>query len=58
MQIHLTDAERWRQRAEEMRRLGEDTRDQKVRQILLRLATDYEAMAESADRQHANGRRA
>ncbi|MBV8829694.1 MAG: hypothetical protein JO108_10765 [Acidobacteriaceae bacterium] len=47
---HLTDPERWRRRAEEMRRLGEEMRDPTTKRILLRLAIDYDKMAERADR--------
>jgi len=33
-----------------MRRLGEDMRDPTTKRILMRLAVDYDAMAERADR--------
>ncbi|MBV9591097.1 MAG: hypothetical protein JO310_15985 [Hyphomicrobiales bacterium] len=48
----LTDGERWRRRAEEMRTLGENMRDPTTKQILLRLAVDYDTMAERADQRN------
>jgi hypothetical protein len=47
---HLLDPERWRRRAEETRSISENMRDPKIGRILLRLAGDYDAMAEQADR--------
>ena len=48
----LTDAQRWRCRAEEMRSLGENMREPASKRVLFRLATDYDVMAERAERQN------
>jgi hypothetical protein len=49
---YLKYAAKWRRRAEEMRTLSEGMTDPTTKGILLRLAFDYDGMAERADRQH------
>jgi hypothetical protein len=43
---NLNRAERWRQRAEELRATAVDMRDRDVRETLLYFAADLDAMAE------------
>jgi hypothetical protein len=43
------NATHWRMRAEKMRTLAEEAIDSTVRAMMLRIATDYERLAESAD---------
>ena len=42
-------APHWRMRAEEMRTLAEEAIDSTVRAMMLRIAVDYDRLAESAD---------
>jgi hypothetical protein len=42
-------ATHWRMRAEEMRTLAEEAIDSTVRAMMLRIAVDYDRLAESAD---------
>jgi hypothetical protein len=44
------NADLWRNRAEEMRALANDTLDLEAKTILLRMAADYDRLAELADR--------
>ena len=39
----------WRMRAEKMRTLAEEANDSTVRAMMLRIASDYDRLAESAD---------
>jgi hypothetical protein len=39
------DPQHWQQRAEEMRRLARDTRNQSVKQKMLRVADEYDELA-------------
>jgi hypothetical protein len=41
----LTDAEHWRQRAREMQLLARDVRDAEARDLMQRIASDYEKLA-------------
>ena len=47
--MFLNDPQRWRDRADEMRSLASETNDQESRRIMLRLANDYELLAQRAD---------
>ena len=44
----INDPEHWRARAEEMRTLAEDVTDEESRKTMLRIAQDYERLAERA----------
>jgi hypothetical protein len=46
---YLSDPDYWSDRAEEVRRLGEDMKDMINRQIMLRIAEDYERLAHRAE---------
>jgi hypothetical protein len=46
---HVNDAKHWRGRAAEMRVLSDDVKDSKARSMLLRLANDYEKLADRAE---------
>jgi hypothetical protein len=50
MKEDLDSATRYRQRADELRALAEETKDAKARQALLDVADDYERMAQSRER--------
>lgn len=41
------DPRHWRDRAEEMRRLAGDAKNESARQMMLRLADDYDKLASS-----------
>jgi hypothetical protein len=45
----LNDPQRWRDRADELRSLASETKDQESSKIMLRLANDYELLARRAD---------
>ena len=53
MFTHLTDPEHWRSRAEEMRTLGERSHDRGIKRTLLKIAVDYDTMAERAAQRQA-----
>ena len=39
------DPEHWRDRAEDMRRLARDTQNEEAKQMMLRIADDYDELA-------------
>ena len=43
------NATHWRMRAEKMRTLAEEANDPTIRAMMLRIAADYDGLAESAD---------
>ena len=45
----INDPEHWHARAEEMRRLAEDINDAATKQMMLRIARDYENLAVRAE---------
>ena len=50
MSEELDSAFRYRHRAEETRQIAEASSDEKIRSILLRIAGDYEKMAQTLER--------
>jgi hypothetical protein len=46
---HVNDAKHWRDRAAEMRVLSDEMKDPKARSMMLRLANDYEKLADRAE---------
>jgi predicted anti-sigma-YlaC factor YlaD len=46
----LVQADNWRKRAEDMRRLAEDLRDPEVKAMMLRIAESYELEAKRAEK--------
>ena len=45
----INDPEHWRARAEEMRRLAENINDAATKEMMLRIARDYEKLAARAE---------
>jgi hypothetical protein len=45
----INDPEHWRQRAEEIRTLADDMKDEISKKMMLRIAQDYERLAQRAD---------
>jgi hypothetical protein len=46
---NINDPKHWRDRAAEMRASSEETKDADTRKIMLRLASDYDQLAERAE---------
>jgi hypothetical protein len=47
----MTDPHHWRHRAEEARLLAEEMKDPKAREAMMRMAKDYDHIAERAEKQ-------
>jgi hypothetical protein len=46
---HLKEAQRWRDRADQMRSLASETDDPESRTIMLRLAINYDSLSKRAE---------
>ena len=53
---HINDPEHWRQRAQDMRRLAQDVNDSAAKQTMLRIAADYDRLAERASLRSDGGK--
>jgi hypothetical protein len=54
----INDPQHWRARAEEMRTLADQMSDEASRQMMLRVASDYERLAERAEQRMRGSPRA
>ena len=45
----INNAEHWRKRAEEVRTLADDMKDEKSKEAMLKVANDYERLAKRAE---------
>jgi hypothetical protein len=54
----VNDPEHWRAHAEEMRRLAEDIKDAATKEMMLRIARDYEKLAVRAEERSKRPREA
>ena len=52
---HVNDASHWRDRATEMRTIADGYSDKEAAQVMLRLAADYDKLAERAEARSASG---
>jgi hypothetical protein len=50
---HVNDSKHWRDRATEMRALAETMKDLETKTIMLKLADDYDKLAERAEIRNA-----
>jgi hypothetical protein len=53
---YINDPGHWRDRAEEMRALAKDVKDEAAKETMLRLAKDYDRLAERADKRSDGGK--
>ncbi len=53
---HINDPEHWRQRAQDMRKLAQDVNDGAAKQTMLRIAADYDRLAERASLRSDGGK--
>lgn len=52
----INDVAHWRDRADELRSVADDFKDEQAKQQLLRCADDYDRMAERAEKRISGGR--
>lgn len=46
---HINDPAHWRERAKQMRAMAEDVRETEAKEAMLRVAKEYDRLAERAD---------